>query len=191
MSSGLRRQPWVRKRGSRKIILCASCWHKEEGAFARRVKWSQLCALLFCRRLWSTLEHAGESIDPVTEYSYSRWRAALGGGWVCQIDIFCTWSRTDTIRPTFVIILWPLAVILSTCRILLSWQPGFRQDRQKEAEKSKIALWGGRFGRSLLCLCRAKQDSRGYGRNGGCLPVDRNQLCPDSWCNERGVRHGA
>ena len=40
----------------------------------------------------------------------------------------------------------------------------------------KVSLSGGRFGRSLLCLGRAEQDSRGVRANAGCLPFDRNKL---------------
>ena len=58
---------------------------------------------------------------------------------------------------------------------------------QKETEKSKVFLLGGRFGRSLLCPGRAEKKSRGSWPTTGCLPVDRNQLGPDSWRAEKGV----
>ena len=48
-------------------------------------------------------------------------------------------------------------------------------------------LWGGRFGRSLLCPGRAEKKTRGSWPPTGCLPVDRNQLGPDSWRDEKGV----
>ena len=92
---------------------------------------------------------------------------------VC-IYTMTTGSRTTSIR-------------LLRLAFLAAW---VCQERQNELEKSK-KLWGGRFGWSLLYLCWAKPDSRGCGRNGWCSSVDRNQLCPDPWCNERGVRHGA
>ena len=48
-------------------------------------------------------------------------------------------------------------------------------------------LWGGRFGRSLLCPGRAEKKNRGSWPPTGCLPVDRNKLGPDSWRDEKGV----
>ena len=45
---------------------------------------------------------------------------------------------------------------------------------RKETEKSKVFLWGGRFGRSLLCPGRAEKETRGSWPTTGCLPVDRN-----------------
>ena len=48
-------------------------------------------------------------------------------------------------------------------------------------------LWGGRFGRSLLCPGRAEKKTRGSCPPTGCLPVDRNKLGPDSWRDEKGV----
>ena len=48
-------------------------------------------------------------------------------------------------------------------------------------------LWGGRFGRSLLCPGRAEKKTRGSWPPTGCLPVDRNKLGPDSWRDEKGV----
>ena len=53
--------------------------------------------------------------------------------------------------------------------------------------KSKVFWWGGRFGRSLLCPGRAEKKTRGSCPPTGCLPVDRNQLGPDSWRDEKGV----
>ena len=58
---------------------------------------------------------------------------------------------------------------------------------RKETEKSKVFLWGGRFGRSLLCPGRAEKETRGSWPTTGCLPVDRNKLGPDSWRDEKGV----
>ena len=58
---------------------------------------------------------------------------------------------------------------------------------RKETEKSKVFLWGGRFGRSLLCQGRAEKETRGSWPTTGCLPVDRNQLGPDSWRDKKGV----
>ena len=58
---------------------------------------------------------------------------------------------------------------------------------RKETEKSKVLLWGGRFGRSLLCQGRAEKETRGSWPTTGCLPVDRNQLGPDSWRDKKGV----
>ena len=58
---------------------------------------------------------------------------------------------------------------------------------RKETEKSKVFLWGGRFGRSLLCPGRAEKKTRGSWPTTGCLPVDRNKLGPDSWRDEKGV----
>ena len=51
---------------------------------------------------------------------------------------------------------------------------------RKETEKSKVFLWGGRFGWSLLCSGSAEKETRGSLPTTGCLPVDRNQLGPDS-----------
>ena len=48
-------------------------------------------------------------------------------------------------------------------------------------------LWGGRFGRSLLCPGRAEKKTRGSCPPTRCLPVDRNKLGPDSWRDEKGV----
>ena len=48
-------------------------------------------------------------------------------------------------------------------------------------------LWGGRFGRSLLCPGRAEKKTRGSCPPTGCLPVDRNKPGPDSWRDEKGV----
>ena len=45
---------------------------------------------------------------------------------------------------------------------------------RKETEKSKVFLWGGRSGRSLLCPGRAEKETRGSWPTTGCLPVDRN-----------------
>ena len=53
--------------------------------------------------------------------------------------------------------------------------------------KIESFLWGGRFGRSLLCPGRAEKKTRGSWPPTGCLPVDRNQLGPDSWRDEKGV----
>ena len=53
--------------------------------------------------------------------------------------------------------------------------------------KIESFLWGGRFGRSLLCPGRAEKKTRGSCPPTGCLPVDRNKLGPDSWRDERGV----
>ena len=53
--------------------------------------------------------------------------------------------------------------------------------------KIESFLWGGRFGRSLLCPGRAEKETRGSWPTTGCLPVDRNQLGPDSWRDEKGV----
>ena len=50
-----------------------------------------------------------------------------------------------------------------------------------------IFLWGGRFGRSLLCPGRAEKETRGSWATTGCLPVDRNKLGPDSWRDEKGI----
>ena len=58
---------------------------------------------------------------------------------------------------------------------------------RKETEKSKVVLWGCRFGRSLLCPGRAEKETRGSWPTTGCLPVDRNKLGPDSWRDEKGV----
>ena len=58
---------------------------------------------------------------------------------------------------------------------------------RKETEKSKVFFWGGRFGRSLLCPGRAEKKTRGSCPPTGCLPVDRNQLGPDSWRDKKGV----
>ena len=58
---------------------------------------------------------------------------------------------------------------------------------RKETEKSKVFLWGGRFGRSLLCPGSAEKETRGSLPTTGCLPVDRNQLGPDSLRDEKGV----
>ena len=48
-------------------------------------------------------------------------------------------------------------------------------------------LWGGTFGRSLLCPGRAEKKTRGSWPTTGCLPVDRNKLGHDSWRDEKGV----
>ena len=53
--------------------------------------------------------------------------------------------------------------------------------------KIESFLWGGRFGRSLLCPGRAEKKTRGSWPTTGCLPVDRNKLDPDSWRDEKGV----
>ena len=53
--------------------------------------------------------------------------------------------------------------------------------------KIESFLWGGRFGRSLICPDRAEKETRGSWPTTGCLPVDRNQLGPDSWRDEKGV----
>ena len=53
--------------------------------------------------------------------------------------------------------------------------------------KIESFLWGGRFGRSLLCPGRAEKKTRGSWPPTGCLPVDRNKLGPDSWRDEKGV----
>ena len=53
--------------------------------------------------------------------------------------------------------------------------------------KIESFLWGGRFGRSLLCPGRAEKKTRGSWPTTGCLPVDRNKLGPDSWRDEKGV----
>ena len=58
---------------------------------------------------------------------------------------------------------------------------------RKETEKSKVFLWGGRFGRSLLCPGRAEKKTRGSWPTTGCLPVDRNKLGPDSAGWERSL----
>ena len=53
--------------------------------------------------------------------------------------------------------------------------------------KIESFLWGGRFGRSLLCPGRAEKETRGSCPPTGCLPVDKNKLGPDSWRDEKGV----
>ena len=53
--------------------------------------------------------------------------------------------------------------------------------------KIESFLWGGRFGRSLLCPGRAEKITRGSWPTTGCLPVDRNKPGPDSWRDEKGV----
>ena len=53
--------------------------------------------------------------------------------------------------------------------------------------KIESFLWGGRFGRSLLCPGRAEKKTRGSWPPTWCLPVDRNKLGPDSWRDEKGV----
>ena len=53
--------------------------------------------------------------------------------------------------------------------------------------KIESFLWGGRFGRSLLCPGRAEKKTRGSCPPTRCLPVDRNKLGPDSWRDEKGV----
>ena len=58
---------------------------------------------------------------------------------------------------------------------------------RKETEKSKVFLWSGRLGRSLLCQGRAEKETRGSWPTTGCLPVDRNKLGLDSWRDEKGV----
>ena len=57
----------------------------------------------------------------------------------------------------------------------------------KGNRKIESFLWGGRFGRSLLCPGRAEKKTRGSWPTTGCLPVDRNKLGPDSWRDEKGV----
>ena len=42
--------------------------------------------------------------------------------------------------------------------------------------KIESFLWGGRFGRSLLCPGRAEKKTRSSWPTTGCLPVDRNKL---------------
>ena len=56
-------------------------------------------------------------------------------------------------------------------------------------ETEKWFWWGGRFGRVAALSGRAEKETRGSWPTTGCLPVDRNQLGPDSWRDKKGVSY--
>ena len=86
---------WRHKWRSRIMFFCVQNSRHNEGAIAMRVKLSKLRALHSSQALGryfdSTREHR-----PSNEYSYSVWRALLGGGWICLIEVFVTSAEHET-----------------------------------------------------------------------------------------------
>ena len=58
-------------------------------------EWSEAKPALSSSRTLRRYFRSRESIDPVTEYSYSSPRGALGGRWICILEVFVTWSWTE------------------------------------------------------------------------------------------------
>ena len=82
-----------------------------------------------------------------------------------------------------------MAIVLKISTVIIwSWPVKCTTTKDRSRKRAVMAEgWGGRFGRSLLCLGRAERESRGSWPTTGCLPVNRIKLCPDSWRDEKGV----
>ena len=102
----------------------------------------------------------------------------------------CAWNTSGKPRA----VAWPdwgeaMAIVLKISTVIIwSWPVKCTTTKDRSRKRAVMAEgWGGKFGWSLLCPCRAEKETRGSCPPTGCLPVDRNKLGPDSWRDEKGV----